>query len=200
MVGVLSVLVVLVLSKYTGGLEGIVGFQPITVNPKENFFISLGFLLMTLLVLVIIKQSILGWKLEAIRDNSIAAENSGINVARTKIIVFMISAFLSGVMGAQYAYYNLVVSAQNLLELTLLTDFVVSAIIGGTGALIGPILGGYIYVILRETLRDLGTFRSLMVFYVGTIVLILRWPGGVVGLACFFSRDRLNKGSKKVLP
>jgi ABC-type branched-subunit amino acid transport system permease subunit len=146
-------------------------------------------------------HSRLGLELQAIRDDEDAANASGINPAKYKMIVFIISSFLAGVAGGVYTYSvgNLRVPQQFGMDWTI--GAIVSVTIGGWGTLIGPILGSIVFVIPRELLQHtvVGDWY-LVVTGAIFILVILFLPDGLTSLGAvarrlFASRTRKSTAS-----
>jgi branched-chain amino acid transport system permease protein len=123
-----------------------------------------------------------GLALTAIRDNELAAGSLGIDIWRTKFIVYVVTAALTAMIGALIFLQKLRISPDAAFSVNDWTAFVIFiVVIGGIGTLEGPIIGTLIFFALRETLADLGTIY-LMVLGVVAIVIMLKAPNGVWGL------------------
>ncbi|MFI4986117.1 MAG: branched-chain amino acid ABC transporter permease [Alphaproteobacteria bacterium] len=120
----------------------------------------------------------------AIRDSEHVAAASGIDVRRTKVIAFTISAFYAGIAGAAYTLFQSYIHPDGLgvWQLVLVLTMVV---VGGSGTLPGVILGVLLLGVLPEALR--AAPRSLLVwqeFAYGLILTaaIMFMPRGIWGL------------------
>ncbi len=123
-----------------------------------------------------------GLALSAIRDNELAAGSLGIDIWRTKFIVYIVTASLTAMIGALIFLQKLRISPDAAFSVNDWTAFVIFiVVIGGIGTLEGPIIGTLIFFLLRETLADLGTIY-LMVLGVVAIVIMLKAPNGLWGL------------------
>lgn len=124
----------------------------LTFSVTKSYYIALAVALATIVVVYVVVHSRLGLVLQAIRDDEDAANASGINPAKYKMIVFIISSFLAGVAGGVYSYStgNLHVPQQFGMDWTI--GAIVAVTIGGWGTLIGPILGSIVFVIPKEVL------------------------------------------------
>jgi len=92
--------------------------------------------------------------LRASREDEAAAQASGINVVRHRLIAFVISAFLSGIAGVLLAHFLGIVRVENFyLDLTFL--IVAMLIIGGRGSLTGAVAGAVVIAVLTELLRQI---------------------------------------------
>lgn len=144
---------------------------------------SLGLLLALLLLMVLVLRSRWGLALTAIRDNELAARSNGIDVGRSKLVVYVVTAFGTAMIGALIFLQKLRISpdaAFSVNDWTALVIFMV--VIGGLGSFEGPIIGALIYFVLRESLAGLGTYY-LMILGAVAIVTMLWAPQGLWGLA-----------------
>jgi branched-chain amino acid transport system permease protein len=91
--------------------------------------------------------------LRASREDEAAAQASGVNVVRHRLIAFVISAFLSGISGVLLAHFLGIVRVENFyLDLTFL--LVAMLIIGGRDSLTGAVAGALVIAVLTELLRQ----------------------------------------------
>ena len=129
-------------------------------------------------------RSKLGRSLTAIRDSEHVAAASGIDVRRTKIAAFTISAFYAGVAGGTYTLFQSFVHPDGLGVWTLVLVLTM-VVVGGSGTIGGVILGVILLGILPEALR--AAPRGLLVwqeFAYGLILTlsIMFMPRGIWGL------------------
>jgi branched-chain amino acid transport system permease protein len=102
-----------------------------------------------------IVTSPLGGKLHAVRDDETVAAALGINVARTKIMIFTVAAALAAVIGAMTAFYFRFVEA-NAFNSELMILLLAMAFVGGTRSLWGAVAGPAILVLFPEIFRFIG--------------------------------------------
>ena len=122
-----------------------------------------------------------GLALMAVRDSEPASESLGVDVYRTKLLVYLLAAFATGTTGA-LIYLNLLrisPDAAFSINWTGYTIFIV--VIGGIGTLEGPIVGTVVFFVLRELLADYGSWFMILL---GTLAVLamLRYPQGLWGL------------------
>jgi branched-chain amino acid transport system permease protein len=139
--------------------------------------VGAGSVLLTYAVL----RSRIGLALTAIRDDEAAARSLGVNVLRTKVLVWVIAAFGCGLTGA-VIYLNLVrvepIAAYNV-NWTAFMIFIV--VIGGIGTIEGPIVGTVIFFVLQKELADYGVWYLIILGSVAVLTAI--WlRGGVWGV------------------
>ncbi len=147
------------------------------------YFLILAFVLVGILISYRLEHSRLGRALVAIREDELAAELAGINVARTKAVAFTISGMFGAVAGTIMAHWIGFISPESFtfMESILLVSMIV---IGGMGNIAGVILGVLLLVGAPELLRKfLGTqfvdYRMLLFGAVMILAIIFR-PQGIL--------------------
>jgi branched-chain amino acid transport system permease protein len=95
----------------------------------------------------------LGVYLAAIRQDETAAEAAGIDTFRYKLLAMVLSSFLTGVGGSVYAFYVFSLQPNAVFGIPLSVEIIVRAIVGGSGTVLGPILGSFILGPLAEISR-----------------------------------------------
>jgi len=146
------------------------------------YWAALALMLVVLLLIVWLLRSRYGLALKAIRDNELAARSNGIDVIRIKVIVYIITAFATAMIGALIFLQKLRISPDAAFSVNDWTAFVIfMTVIGGIGRIEGPIIGALVFFLLRQTLADLGTFYLLLLGAVAIAVML--WaPKGIWGL------------------
>jgi branched-chain amino acid transport system permease protein len=150
----------------------------------REFLIYWLFLALTLVVIgliLLLLRTRYGLALTAIRDNEIAAKSSGIDVYRTRLVVFVVSAFGTAMMGSMIFLQKLSITpfvAFSMNNWTVNMIFIV--VIGGIGRVEGPIVGTIIFFVLRQMLADYGSVY-LILFGVVAIAVMLKYPHGLWG-------------------
>jgi len=143
------------------------------------FYFAFFLLIICYIVIKRITKSKIGRAFEAIRDDPIAASYSGINVANTKVIVFSVASFFTGIAGSAMVHYSNYVSPyiatlyESIYQLQM-------PILGGLGSLPGSILGSAILVIAPEISRTFYEYRQMFVGFL--MVAMMLWaPSGILG-------------------
>lgn len=142
-----------------------------------------------------------GLALAAVRDNVEAAKSVGVDAGRMKWIVFLTSAFGTGVAGALIYMQKARISPDAAFSVTDWTAYVIFiVVIGGIGTIEGPIIGVLIFFALQSLLADFGSWY-LMTLGVLAIAVMLVAPRGIwglvserTGLHLFPIRRRLHGG------
>ena len=165
-------------------------------------------------IIVLIINSTYGRAFKAIRDDEIAAEAMGINLAKHKMQAFLISSFFAGVGGALLAMFQFSVQA-NAFTSTMTYEILLIVVIGGIGSVTGSIIGSFLYIACSEWwLRFLdneayiGAFKvpllrngfRMVVFSVIIMIVVLFFRKGIMGtreLSLAGFADRLRKESAK---
>jgi branched-chain amino acid transport system permease protein len=153
---------------------------PIDTRINGTYLLALFVAVGSILLVYFLLRSRLGLALTAIRDNELAAQSSGVNVFRSKLYVYLISAFGCGVVGA--------VVAMNLLRIQPAAAFGISwtayamfiVVIGGFGSIEGPIIGTVIYFTLLQSLSQYGTTYMLLLGVIA-VVIATKAPRGLWG-------------------
>ncbi|MBB5872639.1 branched-chain amino acid transport system permease protein [Allocatelliglobosispora scoriae] len=163
--------------------------------PLERWqaWIALGTALIVALLLANLVHSRYGRTLRAVRDNEVAARLAGINVARTQVSAFVVSAACAGLGGGLLAVVTQSVSP-GAYSLTLSLFLLMAVVVGGLGSLTGAVWGALLLVVLPDlthTLTEglspsaaqrLEGNLSLAVFGLTLIVVMIAAPGGIQGL------------------
>jgi len=144
----------------TGGGEGLMvpdlKLGPWTVNTDIEFY----FLIIPILVFLCyftknLMRTSFGRALNAIRDRDLAAEVTGVYLAKYKVNAFVLSAFFAGVSGSLYGQYIKLISPDHF-GILLSIEYIVIIIIGGLGTVLGTILGSIFINVVPEFLRLFG--------------------------------------------
>jgi branched-chain amino acid transport system permease protein len=147
-----------------------------------EYWIGLALVVAVLALIVLLLRSRYGLALKAIRDSELAATCNGIDVMRTKVLVYIVTAFGTAMIGALIFLQKLRISPDAAFSVNDWTAFVIFiTVIGGIGRIEGPIIGTVVFFALRQTLADLGTIYLLMLGVVAILVM-LTTPKGIWGL------------------
>ncbi len=152
------------------------------------YWTAFAVVLATLILVYWLLRSRRGIALTAIRDNELAATSLGVDIWRTKFLVYVVTAGATSAIGALIFLQKLRISpdaAFNVNDWTAYVIFIV--VIGGIGTIEGPIIGTILFFLLREVLSDLGT-TYLVILGVIAIVVMLKAPKGIWG----YIKDRTN--------
>jgi branched-chain amino acid transport system permease protein len=167
----------------TGGEDGMPGVPRPALfgidfkDPLTYYaFVSLLFLV-SLWVMKRIVESPLGKILQAIRENEVRAQAVGYNVARFKLLAFVIGGAFSGVAGVLYAMLFGIVPLEAIGFVTS-GNVVFATLIGGSGSLYGPVIGSFVFIWLSESVSTLWA-RWPLLLGVAFVIVVLFLRGGV---------------------
>lgn len=131
---------------------------------------------------VILLRSRYGLALTAIRDNELAARSCGVDVLRTKLIIYVATACGTTMIGGLIFLQKLRISPDTAFSVNDWTAVVIFiTVIGGLGRLEGPVLGTIIFFLFRQTLSDLGSIY-LLILGAFSIAVMLVSPRGLWGI------------------
>jgi len=153
-------------------------------NAREflTYGLALSLMAAVIVLIVLFLRSRYGLALTAIRDDELAARSNGVDVHRTKLVVYVITAGATAMVGALAFMQKLRISPDTAFSVNEWTAFVIFiTVIGGIGRIEGPIIGSIVFFALRETLADLGSVYLMMLGAVA-IVVMLKAPRGLWGL------------------
>ena len=159
------------------------------------YYLMLALVLVFLLVHGLLRRSHIGWAFRALRDDEVAAELAGVDVARYRVFAALIGAAMLGLAGSTYAFTEGRISPTTYGFGHVDVVVLVMLAFGGIGALFGPIVGAVTFTIVDEILIDFGQLR-VVAYGVLIIVLFLWMPRGVIPtVAALWRRVRGLEGS-----
>ena len=135
------------------------------------------------LVTLVYMRSKIGYALTALREDEDAAKVMGINVTKFKIIAFITSASLAGLLGATaWALKTPYVFPPEVFEIHYTIEAIIIVMLGGAGTLLGPVVGGLVYGISKYYLSIFLPGFQLLIFAPVILVIIVLFPEGIVGM------------------
>ncbi|MEX2145789.1 MAG: branched-chain amino acid ABC transporter permease [Candidatus Rokuibacteriota bacterium] len=181
--------VVFTFFRYTqtfGGSDGIQGvpdahlFPGVAIDtPLRKYYLVLVYLAVAYTICRVLVTSHFGRVLVAIRENEDRARFLGYNVQRYKMVVCIVSALLTGLAGALYPMRS-AFATPDLLLWTESGEFIISVMIGGLGTLVGPVIGGAFFTLLRDKVSSYVDAYFIVIGLV-LIVIVLFMPKGLLG-------------------
>ncbi len=173
------------------GLTTTVPAPPGNINPEQWLaWIELGGALITLVLLANFLTSRFGRSFRAVRDDEVAASLSGVHVARTKVMAFVVSAACAGLAGAFLGLSTGVVSTGEF-PLTLSIELLAAMVLAGAGSLFGMWWGAILLVYVPQWSTSLsgdfglgaGTsaYLATIIFGVVLVVVMIAAPTGIQG-------------------
>jgi len=171
----------------TGGPNG----RQLTTIMKLNS--TLAFVVVTLVLICVLAllqnflRSSYGRVIKACREDEIAANSSGIDIFRYKMVGFVIAASIAGIGGCLYAMVVGLVQPANAQFLRSI-DYLIFVVLGGMGSMTGSVLAAYVLTALQEFLRflprNLQDLRLIVYALILILVMIFR-PRGLLGMKEF---------------
>jgi len=186
----------------TGGENGLRGVRvdsfnifgiPVDfLNPLIKYYIILFFVVIAMWLISRILNSPLGAVMEAIRENEKRAAACGFDVAKTKLLVFILSAAICGLAGSLRALHLSIVPIDSLNYLQS-GQAVMMSILGGMGTFFGPFVGAAVMLYLEDVVT---TFTKYWMAVIGLIFMffVLFFPKGIWGT--ILSKLQIHQDSK----
>ncbi|HEX5494879.1 MAG TPA: branched-chain amino acid ABC transporter permease [Mycobacteriales bacterium] len=173
----------------TGGGAGIsvpvVGSQATTAYLGNDGFYVLFLLLAVGSVLLsnVVARSRFGFALRAINQDEDAAASMGVNTTRTKVLTLTLSGFVTGLIGASYAFQQVTIFPERLFDVDITVLMIIMVILGGSGTVLGPLLGAVGLQYVSEWLRQ--HYTNAHVFILGAVIIaaVVLLPQGAVTYA-----------------
>ncbi|MFQ5610693.1 MAG: branched-chain amino acid ABC transporter permease [Anaerolineae bacterium] len=164
------------------------------------YYLMLALVLVFLLVYGLLRRSHIGWAFRALRDDEVAAELAGVDVARYRVYAALIGATMLGLAGSTYAFTEGRLSPTTFGFGQVDVVVLVMLAFGGIGTLFGPIVGAVTFTIVDEILIEFGQLRQVA-YGILIIVLFLRMPRGLIPtVVSLWRRVRGLEGSGATKP
>lgn len=186
------------------GLVQLTQFGPLTNGPDpincftapKNILVYVAIAGICIFIIILMINSTYGRAFKAIRDDEVAAEAMGINLARHKQIAFVTSSFFCGIAGAMLAMCNTSVSSVSFTS-SMTYQILLVVVIGGIGSVSGSVIAAFIYYASSEwwlKFLDVETFTKagtkipllgpgfrMVVFSVLIMIVVLFFRKGIMG-------------------
>lgn len=142
------------------------------------YFLMLALALLTVFVTNRLKDSRIGRAWIAMREDEVACQAMGIDIARTKLSAFAMGSAWAGMAGVVFAAKTTFI---NPASFTLWESIVILCVVvlGGMGSILGVILGALVLILLPEYLRAFSEYRMLIFGVVMVVMMVFR-PGGII--------------------
>lgn len=195
----------------TGGLDGFTGIPSLslfgfTFTTDYSYYYLVWIL--ALLGIFLARNMIhsrVGRALRSIHSSEIASDSIGVDTRKYKLQVFIMSAVYASIAGSLYAHYITFINPM-VFDATASLNFLIMAVIGGSGSVWGGLIGAGVYIILGEGLKEViplfasGTSGEVEIVFFGVllVVLLIYMPEGLgPGLQNLLSRTfSLIKGNR----
>jgi len=164
-------------------------------NEVTFFYLVLGFFAVSLLLLYTLVRSPFGLSLAGIRERELRMRILGYNTWLHKYIAFIIAGAFGGLSGVLWAHTAGIVSPVNV-ELAFSVDALLMAVLGGSGTLVGGVIGAFIVFGLREYLSTLVPWWQYVLGGV-YVLTILYLPTGLMGIPERIRQRRVRAGNRE---
>jgi branched-chain amino acid transport system permease protein len=149
-------------------------------SKTDNYWLVLAVGTLCFLIVQRVVGSRVGRAMVALRENEVLARSVGIDATRYLVIAAVLSAGMAGAAGALYAHYVRIVDPDIFLFIYTVT-MVIMVVTGGKGTLAGPVVGGVIFGLLPDLLRDMARPEVQWIIYgVAMIAMVFFLPRGIV--------------------
>ncbi|MYK59361.1 MAG: alpha/beta hydrolase fold domain-containing protein, partial [Rhodospirillaceae bacterium] len=153
---------------------------PSSVTLEEMYYVGLILLVFATWIIRALLNSRIGLALTAVRDDAEAAGTVGVDVAKVKLLAFVLSGALTGLAASLYFVDAVSLTPPSAFTVFWSAYFVFVAVAGGMGSLSGPIVGALIFVVIDRLLSG-WLDQPLLVLGLASVIVILVLPRGVVG-------------------
>ena len=171
----------------TGGSDGIPKIPSPAIGSYELkdagtfFYVAAVSLILLTWASIRLKDSRVGRAFQAIQGNEMAAETTGVDSTRYKVMAFALSAGYGGFGGWLFAHSGSHYISPDTFSFDQSVMFLAMAVAGGNGSAIGAIVGATLLTLVPEILRFLKDYY-MMVYAAGIVMIMIFMPGGIAGL------------------
>ena len=186
--------------RFVGGAAGIQLQRPAVMPPFDSYVKMLFFVQALLVVIAVattrsIQNSRIGRGLQALRDDELAAECTGVPTLRLKLLACAISGALISAGGAPAAMYLQYADPSSAFNLNYSISVLAMSLIGGTAHWVGPVLGAILLGVTQQLLAvTISSEVNVLVLGIMLVVFVVAAPKGIIGLLS--PRYRLRAGGK----
>lgn len=190
-----------------GWISGPLGINLVLANDPGNMLFPSRIPYYYIILCCVFALTAITWRMEhsrfgqyllAIREDEDAAEASGVDVRRCKILAMALSAGLTALGGTFYAQFYLYISPDTLFIFDHQLTMMLGAMVGGAGTVLGPIIGSSVLGAIAEVLRNLPfeetrhiNSAAKMFYAVVLMTVMIYLPGGILSMVS--SRMRRNE-------
>ncbi|HTO63096.1 MAG TPA: branched-chain amino acid ABC transporter permease [Bradyrhizobium sp.] len=186
--------------RYVGGAAGIQLQRPPVTAPFDSYVKMLFFVQAVLVVISVavtryIQHSWIGRGLQALKDDELAAECTGVPTLRLKMLACVLSGALLSAAGAPAAMYLQYADPSSAFNLNYSVSVLAMALIGGTAHWLGPVLGAILLGSTQQVLAvTISSEVNVLVLGIMLVLFVVGAPKGLIGLLRSFS---LRAGARK---
>jgi branched-chain amino acid transport system permease protein len=187
--------------RFVGGAAGIQIQRPPVTAPFDTYVQMLFFVQALLVVLAVaiaryIQHSWIGRGLQAIKDDELAAECTGVPTLRLKLLACVVSGALMCAAGAPAAMYLQYADPSSAFNLNYSVSALAMSLIGGTAHWIGPVLGAILLATTQQFLAvTISSEVNVLVLGIMLVLFVVGAPEGIIGLFRRIFRKRAGRGA-----
>jgi branched-chain amino acid transport system permease protein len=180
--------------RFVGGAAGIQLQRPPVMAPFDTYVKMLFFVQALLVVVAVaitrfIQNSRMGRGLQALRDDELAAECTGVPTLRLKLLACVISGALISAGGAPAAMYLQFANPDSAFNLNYSVSVLAMSLIGGTAHWIGPVIGAIVLGATQQFLAvTISSEINVLVLGFMLVVFVVAAPKGIIGLVSRLKR------------
>ena len=175
-------------TNYLGTASGIGGIAPpnffgiVLRSYEQYFYLVMPFMLFAVYASFAILRSATGRAFMAVREDPLSAAATGVNVKRTKLIAFILSAVYAGLAGSLYAHMLPGYVHPNNFTIIEMVTVLLMVVLGGIGNIWGGVIGAIIITIVADLTRDYYFYQLLLfgMVIVGTVLFMPKGIGGII--------------------
>jgi branched-chain amino acid transport system permease protein len=150
------------------------------LDPIKYYYVFLVLASVCVLAMYFIVHSPVGQFMRSIKDDELRAATLGVDTTRWKVAIFAVTSLFSGLAGAFYAHYVVVLSPA-MADFNEMGKVLAMVIVGGLGSFAGPIIGAPLVQIILTFFQSYGAWS--VVGYALVVIVVMRlYRGGVVAL------------------
>jgi branched-chain amino acid transport system permease protein len=171
----------------TGGPSGFSGIPYLTLgslvfdNEIRFHYLVWTFAMVALLLCLNLVRSGVGRGLAAMAEDETAASTLGVDIRRSKVKVFVLSATLASIAGSLFAHCYAFVSPESF-NIFVSVDFMIMVVVGGMGSIWGTLFGASLITLLPEWIEALDTFKEIVHGLILVLILLFLPQGLIAGL------------------
>jgi branched-chain amino acid transport system permease protein len=169
-------------TSFSGGYMGISMPKKYILSKPQQYYIILFLAILSMLLFVFIRRNRVGTNFVALKENPDLAISLGSNIHGWRIFATIISAWVSSVGGAFYAFF-LMATTPPVFAASISLKTIMVVMVGGVGNVFGPVLGSFM-VVLDEIIRGMMPSKfaafSVVIYALVLVVMALLKPGGLI--------------------
>ena len=168
---------------------------PVRSEGEFFYYSALALVVLGLVTTALLARSKMGYSWVAIREDQDAARMMGINTTPPKVFAFALSAVFAACAGGLTAYQNIHVTPTDFFKIEYTLQMIIACVIGGTGTLIGPVLGAGVFQLLSTYVW--GRFIELHPTVLGLVIIffVIFAPRGLMQIVT--EAARIARGKRR---